>query len=175
MVTFSWMDSPCIKQTACKVLKLFQHGTMYIEGLLLFSQREINQEPKCQCFTWSCTPSCNKPISAKGEYQAKERTYITCTWPRGNKTWGQSQTQNKSQWLVACGHVSTSSQSLHFILSLSGFQQDVSCWSLHKQIALHRQERGFLCHGNVSVWCNLLYTWQSNYIEEVEPKQDQLW
>ena len=29
-----------------------------------------------------------------------------------------SQTQNKVQWLVACAHVSASSQSLHFILSL---------------------------------------------------------
>ena len=29
-----------------------------------------------------------------------------------------SQTQNKSQWLAACGHVSASSQSLRFILSL---------------------------------------------------------
>ena len=38
------------------------------------------------------------------------------TWPRGYKTWVHSQTQ---QWLAACGHVSASSQSLHFILSLS--------------------------------------------------------
>ena len=29
-----------------------------------------------------------------------------------------SQTQNKAQWLVACGHVSASNQSLRFILSL---------------------------------------------------------
>ena len=41
------------------------------------------------------------------------------TWPRGYKTWVQSQTQNKTQWLAACGHVSASSQSLRFILSLS--------------------------------------------------------
>ena len=40
------------------------------------------------------------------------------TRPRGYKTWVQSQTQNKAQWLAACGHVSTSSQSLRFILSL---------------------------------------------------------
>ena len=40
------------------------------------------------------------------------------TWPRGHKTWVHSQTQNKAQWLVACGHVSASNQSLRFILSL---------------------------------------------------------
>ena len=40
------------------------------------------------------------------------------TTPRGNKTWLQSQTQNKAQWLADCGHVSASSQSLRFILSL---------------------------------------------------------
>ena len=39
--------------------------------------------------------------------------------PRGYKAWVHSQTQNKAQWLAACGHVSTSSQSLRFILSLS--------------------------------------------------------
>ena len=40
------------------------------------------------------------------------------TRPRGYKTWLQSQTQSKAQWLAACGHMSTSSQSLCFILSL---------------------------------------------------------
>ena len=35
--------------------------------------------------------------------------------PRGYKTWVQS--QNKAQWLAACGHVSTSKQSLRYILS----------------------------------------------------------
>ena len=40
------------------------------------------------------------------------------TRPRGYKTWVQSQTHNKVQWLAAYGHVSPSSQSLHFILSL---------------------------------------------------------
>ena len=43
---------------------------------------------------------------------------ILNTWPRGYKTKVQSQTQNKAQWLAACGHMSASSQSLHFILSL---------------------------------------------------------
>ena len=47
---------------------------------------------------------------------------VTCdcgmTWHRGYKTWVQSQTQNKAQWLVTCGHVSASSQSLRFVLSL---------------------------------------------------------
>ena len=38
--------------------------------------------------------------------------------PRGYKTWVQSQTQNKAQWLAACGHVSASRQSLRFILSI---------------------------------------------------------
>ena len=38
--------------------------------------------------------------------------------PRGYKTWVQSQTQNKLQSLSACGHVSASSQSLRFILSM---------------------------------------------------------
>ena len=34
------------------------------------------------------------------------------------KTWVHSQTKNKGHWLDACGHVSASSQSLCFILSL---------------------------------------------------------
>ena len=38
--------------------------------------------------------------------------------PRDYKTWVQSKTQYKVQWLPACGHVSASSQSLGFILSL---------------------------------------------------------
>ena len=38
--------------------------------------------------------------------------------PWGYKTWVQAQTQNKAQWLAACGHVSANSQSLRFILSL---------------------------------------------------------
>ena len=38
--------------------------------------------------------------------------------PRGYKTWVRSQTQNKAQWLAACGHMSASSQLLRFILSL---------------------------------------------------------
>ena len=46
----------------------------------------------------------------------------SCQWPwyrpRGYKTWVHSQTQNKVQWLAACGHSSASSQSLRFILSL---------------------------------------------------------
>ena len=49
--------------------------------------------------------------------------FLTCSWqfrnwPCGYKTGVQSQTQNKVQWLAACGHVSTSSQSLCFILIL---------------------------------------------------------
>ena len=42
---------------------------------------------------------------------------VLCTfesWPRGYKNWVYPQTQNKAQWLAACGHVSASSQSLHF-------------------------------------------------------------
>ena len=38
-------------------------------------------------------------------------------WPRGYKTWVHFQTQNKVQWLDACGHVSASNRSLCFILS----------------------------------------------------------
>ena len=38
--------------------------------------------------------------------------------PRLYKTWVQSQTQNKAQWLAACGQVSASSQSLRFIFNL---------------------------------------------------------
>ena len=39
-------------------------------------------------------------------------------WLLVDTSWVHSQTQNKAQWLAACGHVSTSSQSLRFILSL---------------------------------------------------------
>ena len=54
--------------------------------------------------------------------------------PRGYKTGVQSQTQNKAQWLAACGHVSASSQSLRFILSLrmnSSFITSMPGVSLH--------------------------------------------
>ena len=39
------------------------------------------------------------------------------SWPRGYKTCGQPQTQNKAQGLAACGHVFASSQSLRFLES----------------------------------------------------------
>ena len=42
---------------------------------------------------------------------------ILPTRPWGYKTWVHSQTQNKAQWLAACGHVSASNQSLFFILN----------------------------------------------------------
>ena len=38
--------------------------------------------------------------------------------PRGYKTWLHSQTPNKAHRLAACGHMSASSQSLRFILSI---------------------------------------------------------
>ena len=40
------------------------------------------------------------------------------TRPRRYQTRVDSQTQNKAQWLAACGHMSASSQSLPFVLSL---------------------------------------------------------
>ena len=46
------------------------------------------------------------------------RTDLKISRPWGYKTWVQAQTQNKAQWLAACGHVSANSQSLRFILSL---------------------------------------------------------
>ena len=67
--------------------------------------------------------NCNKPgkIASIIENMTKP-VYalwtLTACRPRGYKTWVQSQTQNKAQWLAACGHVSASSQSLYFILSL---------------------------------------------------------
>ena len=48
------------------------------------------------------------------------------TWSRGYKTWVHSQTQNKAQWLAVCGHVSASSQSLRFILSLSMYSSFIT-------------------------------------------------
>ena len=45
-------------------------------------------------------------------------TKMPQTWPRGYSIWVHSQTQNKAQRLADCGHVSASSQSLRFILSL---------------------------------------------------------
>ena len=46
------------------------------------------------------------------------KTFQNSSRPRAYKTGVQSQTQNKAQWLAACGHVSACSQSLRFILSL---------------------------------------------------------
>ena len=51
---------------------------------------------------WASTPAIMVYIEAQ-HYK---------TWPRGYKTWVQSQTQNKAQWLSA------STKSLRFILSL---------------------------------------------------------
>ena len=48
------------------------------------------------------------------------------TWPQGYKTWVHSQTKNKAHWLNACGHVSASSQSLCFILSLRMFSSFIT-------------------------------------------------
>ena len=42
----------------------------------------------------------------------------TVTWPPGYKTLVQSQPHNKAQCLAACGHMSASSQSVRFSLSL---------------------------------------------------------
>ena len=36
------------------------------------------------------------------------------TRPRGYKTWVHSHTQNKAQWLAACGHVSAAIIALYF-------------------------------------------------------------
>ena len=52
------------------------------------------------------------------EKLARHRRHYVGSWTRGYKTLVQSQTQNKAQLLVACGHVSASSQSLCFILSM---------------------------------------------------------
>ena len=52
-------------------------------------------------------------------YNLYRRHTVHITRPRGYKAWVHSQTQNKAQWLAVCGHVSASSQSLRFILSLS--------------------------------------------------------
>ena len=51
-------------------------------------------------------------------YFVAVQTCLSMTWTRCYKTWVHSQTQNKAQWLAACGHVFAISQSLHFILSL---------------------------------------------------------
>ena len=50
--------------------------------------------------------------------------------PRDYKTWVHSQTQNKALWLAACEHVSASSQSLRFSLSLN----NLWAWSQSQKI-----------------------------------------
>ena len=64
-----------------------------------------------------------------------------------------SQTQNKVQWLAACGHVSASSQSLRFILSLrlyssfitSGPELAFGCWQSLSAKYLKQ----------ANIWCSL--------------------
>ena len=75
-----------------------------------FSQLEkqaYNRNTRFTTLTHTFTSCSHKPVH-------------TCSlaWPRSYKTWVHSQTQNRAQWLVACGHVSASNQSLRFILSL---------------------------------------------------------
>ena len=70
---------------------------------------------------------------------------VSGTWPGGYKTWVHSQTQNKAQWLAAWGHVSASSQSLRFILSLRLYSSFITSRPafLRKPIGLRlSEERG---------------------------------
>ena len=52
--------------------------------------------------------------------------------PRGYKTWVHSQTQNKVQWLATCRYVSSSSQSLRFILSLKLYSSFITSGPCHQ-------------------------------------------
>ena len=70
-----------------------------------------NSSKSFVCRRLNVVCSCCQKVKTNGSPIEKTR-------PRGYKTWVRSQTQNKAQWLAACGHVSASSQSLRFILSL---------------------------------------------------------
>ena len=107
--SMSQLKSYCIYKWAWHLLNCFEYlMSMLCLLVCLFLYPYV--DPLCQ---WLCPASWS-------------------SWPRGYITWVQSQTQNKAQWLSACGHVSTSSQSLRFILSLSN---KLEAWSLV-----------FLCH-----------------------------
>ena len=76
--------------------------------------------------------------------------------PWGYKAWVHSQTQNKAQWLAVCGHVSASSQSSRFILSLSLYSSFITsrpgtdppmkvlCHCRHRVRSLTREFHAFL-------------------------------
>ena len=73
-----------------------------------------NQAAECLAV---CSSSCPAHMHSKmntTDYSPSDFENL----PRGYKTGVQSQTPNKAQWFVACGYVSTSNQSLPFILSL---------------------------------------------------------
>ena len=67
-------------------------------------------------------PNLRPLMNKHGIFLYKKRklfdTFSLTHRPWGYITWVQYQAQNKGQWLAACGHVSASSQSLRFILSL---------------------------------------------------------
>ena len=105
------------------------------------------------------------------------KPYAWTTSPEVYKTWVHSRAQNKVQWLVACGHVSASSQSLRFILSLSLYSSFItsgpgrsSCcvysfayishtypwerWK-NKQWNVDRHVAPFLCSSDVFMLCRI--------------------
>ena len=57
---------------------------------------------------------------------------VELNWPQGYKTGVLSQTQNKVQWLAACGHVSASNQSLRFFFESENELKfyNLEAWSL---------------------------------------------
>ena len=87
------------------------------------------------------------------------------SWPRGYKTWVHSQTQNKAQWLAACGHVSASSQSLCFILSLRQYSSFITSrpdLGLDCLQRLSAKQKMPLVGKELNTWTNSLHFIKSN-------------
>ena len=63
------MDSPCIKQTVCKVLKIFQHGKFLVAYVLKISILEIYEKRRMNT-------GIKRKISKKCNCTGFEPTYL---------------------------------------------------------------------------------------------------
>ena len=87
---------------------------------------------------------------------------VSMTRTQDYKTWVHSQTQNKAQWLAAYGHVSESSQSLRFILSLILYLSSITLRPGNATITEHRTSYGTSkkrYRANTAKWQKKKHNW----------------
>ena len=139
--------------------------------MILFKKRITKAMIRLRgCAGWSAPVLFANPrrqvFSRRGPYYTALWLLLrSCFWPRGYKTWVHSQTQNKAHWLATCGHVSASSQSLRFILSLRLYSSFITSkpgwWQTGLEISNSSTSPGTMVHVMyllfifIAVWNNL--------------------